>query len=662
MENKSIIETILLNLLKKGEITFDNKEKITDKDEQIKLEIIKLICYKDGKLSVSNLCNNNYGCAIWDSAKSFLQRLLIFKLNDNFESYEPDYYDQIKQIKMFQIYVNLTKKELLPFFLMIGFFSYINLRRNNLLEINNFQKIVYFQEMNIRYLNIKKFILPQIILQYSNLLLPLEKKKVINNEDIEALKNIFNSYSIFNQLYGKGNLYFLVDSIFSGINNFKSIYLDNVNESNLVNQLIETLFDSIYEFIKTCFYDEHDIKNLIKKLYKIIEEYAGFSNQINYILFVDLYCNKFKEDNIDKELFIVCLFFKGLNINNFKETFKKLNFCYGGEHYRNIEKYYNQIKGTNYSEKIIGSSDNKNKALFETKKKNFKYENKIADLSPKQASNISEQNFEKEMNPPIINEISIKKNDKIGYEKNKENLKAKEVDTNKTEANNNELKCLFESQNEKRDDVKEEKNKKSERKIFELEKMFMEIRKKLGESLKKNKELENKFDESEKRKKELEDKFDESEKRKKELENKFDESEKRKKELENKFDESEKENKELEKKLNSKIIESEKKFNSSEKQFNKKLKEIKKKINETESKLKESENKLLYKIKIQNKEINKLKSELKVIKFRDISKIIINDYIDKYSNKLKRDINKKTKVYSIAELLQGKEKNFLPIL
>ena len=57
-------------------------------------------------------------------------------------------------------------------------------------------------------------------------------------------------------------------------------------------------------------------------------------------------------------------------------------------------------------------------------------------------------------------------------------------------------------------------------------------------------------------------------------------------------------------------------------------------------------------------ELYKLKKEIKQINYRDVSKLIINDYIQKYEkdiNKNKDLINKKQKAFYICKLLIGKE-------
>ena len=55
------------------------------------------------------------------------------------------------------------------------------------------------------------------------------------------------------------------------------------------------------------------------------------------------------------------------------------------------------------------------------------------------------------------------------------------------------------------------------------------------------------------------------------------------------------------------------------------------------------------------KELSELKKEMKRINYRDISKIIINNYISKNKKKLQPLNNKKEKADYILTLLDGKE-------
>ena len=65
--------------------------------------------------------------------------------------------------------------------------------------------------------------------------------------------------------------------------------------------------------------------------------------------------------------------------------------------------------------------------------------------------------------------------------------------------------------------------------------------------------------------------------------------------------------------------------------------------------------------KLQNiqDELSELKKEMKIINFKDISKIIINNYITKYKTELTSLYNKKEKAYHLLSFLKGKEKDYL---
>ena len=97
------------------------------------------------------------------------------------------------------------------------------------------------------------------------------------------------------------------------------------------------------------------------------------------------------------------------------------------------------------------------------------------------------------------------------------------------------------------------------------------------------------------------------------------------------------------------------------------INELKNKINE-QNKINENINKELEKfkksnVKMENKLLNvknelfELKKDMKRINYRDISKIIINEYISRYKTQLPKSLNdKKEKAYYVLKLLEEKEK------
>ena len=612
-KKQNYIEKVINELLDKNEIPFDDAKEQLDIDEQMKMQILKLICYNNKKLSIKNLYLSNYPDILKNSAILFLQKLA--KLKGFYITYDPENYEQIKKNKLFQIFLSLTKKELLPLFLMIGFYSYINLRKNNIDKIIQFQSNDYFEKYNNLYINIKNRSLPQIINLYikkiqGELEFADDDDKENPKLTKEEFKIVFNSYISYHELYIKGDLFSLIDSLFSSVTpNFNSVLLRKGNEYITINSLIETLLEQIYESIKSGFYDDNEIRYLIDTLYDSFKEYLGYSNQINYIKFVDIYCTKFRKEKTDPKLYLICSFFRGLNPLVFEDVFKNIDFCLGKDHFNNIEKYYKQMKTESDSDKIIESCEEINN--LNSIKENISYES-----SDEKKSESPENEIKK------IGEL-IYLDEKQNTEIVKKPIDSDETSTNeecklKNDKNDISFKSNNDENNEYIENINNEANELNSENLFEtiqfLKNKIIKIEKQLKES-------DNKYKESQKQYKESQKKYKESQK-------KYKESQKQYKEYQNKYEVSQK-----------KYEESQKNYEVSQKNYE------------------ESKKLFINKIKKQNKEIEELKSEMKSIKFRDVSKLIINKYVNKYSKVLPQSYNnKKDQVYGIAELLKGKEK------
>ena len=602
MEQKvKYIDNLINELLQKKEISF-NEKKILDKDDQMKLEIIKLICHKTGKLCIENKNISHYSEKLEDAVVIFLQKLRSLKLKNIFTIYEPEFYSDIKNLKIFQIYLSLTKKELIPFFLMVGFYSYINLQKNNIKEINEIQSNDYFEEMTNIYINVKNIAFPQIIHHYRKYILDTLKFPQEEEEDEdkkfseEEYKWTFNGFLIYNELYIKGELFDLVNSIFSAITeNGNSLYLEEGKEYSIVNSLIDCLLNNIYETIQSGFYEEFEIQDLIKKLYKNIQEYLGFSIEFNYISFVDAYCKEFKKEKANDKLFLVCTFFRGLNANNFTETFKGLNFSEGKNHYKNIDKLYEQIKlkNKNVPEKKSETCNVKIKDNNERENANNKTSKLDSELSEIKC------HVGKKDETSMISNNETKGSEKYGtdeiHDENIEGINNIIIKKENSDKNN-----ISANQDDKFKKTNNEDNKnkiKNKQDIVSCKEMDIKaLSEKISRLESENSNLKKKFKNSEKN-------------------------------WEIKFKESQKNVKELEKNFNN----------------------FKLQASSTNSMM-------INKIKNQNEEIVELKKEMKLIKFRDINKVIINNYISKYSKEVSSIYNKKDKAYSISKLLKGKEK------
>ena len=223
-------------------------------------------------------------------------------------------------------------------------------------------------------------------------------------------------------MYGKGCLFFLMDSIFSSITtNLNSIYLIKGNEYRTVNSLITCLFESIYESTKMGYYDDNDINRLIETLYDIIKEYVAYSSEINYILFVKAYCDKFKNKENNEKMYLICQFFKGLNPLNFESTFKEIDYIYGKDHFDNIEIYYNQINKKINADEISSSSEEINETANNINNEtSFKFNDDIK----KKDSKFKEESFD-------LNTISENQSEEKIKEKDNEN--SNEASTNEDE-------------------------------------------------------------------------------------------------------------------------------------------------------------------------------------------------------------------------------------
>ena len=677
-QKTNFVEEIINKLFKEKEIQFNEKIKLKDIDEEMKMQIVKFICYKDGKLSIKNLYE--YQNVLKDSGIKFLEKLANSKLKlcEIITSYEPENYLEIKNNKLFKIYLNLTKKELIPFFMMMGLYSYINLRKNNLKEVKEMESNQYFEKAKNKYINLKNLFLSHIIKKYSRYSEVFIEEEEEEFEDKETFNNIsykyfFESYACFNEMFGKGDLFYLVDSIFTAITeNINTIYLAKGNDFENINSLCDALFDNIYESINLCYYNDNDIDILIKTLYDTIKEYKEYTFDINYIIFVEAYCNKFKEVQLNEKLYMVCSFFKGLNPLNFENTFKEINYCHGKDHFNNIDKYYRQIYPKSDKDEMSESSEEI------TNNSNKKKEDSLGHLDDikekKSLKNISYINY----NTIGQSDINTSKEDSINKD-NKGNNDKQEYNIIKEDDNeNNKIGSIIEdnkvnNKSQEKNVIKEDDNENN--KVGSTNKDNNSNNEKNGQKIKSNKaydetrvnqKIESKsnndgetnikdisylFEKIKKLVSEIE-YFKES---KKESEQKFIEYDKKLKESNKECEKLKESYKECEKKL----LEHDKKLKESlksKKACEKKIKKTEKEVNNLKDCI--STQKKEYNISIQKlkKEIFELKSEMKTIKFRDISKMIINNYISKYLNLIKEINNKKDKAYKIADFLNGNEK------
>ena len=463
--NTNSIKNIINELISKKVIPFNFKEDKYTEEQKMKLDIVKFMCYKDKKLSIVGLFDNKYAKELINSALSFLQKLVCFSLENMISSYEPEDYSILKKSSLFKFYLKSTKKELVSFFLFLGFYSYLNKRMNNIKEIIQFQSNNYFDKSINLYVNLKNLSLPQIINHYRKYCLLGQNKKLDLDEDKEGLNPeefdlILCSYSFYKDIYLKNDTYFLIDSFITSITNKKiSIYLKDGNDYEIVNNLIDCLIDKIYDTFKLGYFEDNEVSLLINNLYDTILEYMEYSIDFNYIKFVHSYCNELNDDKNNIKLVTICKFFQGLNPDNFIDTFNKIKIPKGECYYANIEKYYSQIHGKNDTEKkninnsflaneIFLNNDNKNILCDNDEKIPIKNRKKI---NNKNAFENVQVNDENNKIKNIINEQTRendehKKDDIIDINDNKEFDKRVNMEKNEIKNNDdtNEKNNMFE--------------------------------------------------------------------------------------------------------------------------------------------------------------------------------------------------------------------------
>ena len=633
-QNNTQVDNIITQLLSKREATFKYTKYIDDSDvdNNMKIEIIKTLCLTEDKLSIKNIFKSNYSDIIIDSVVAFLKSLQNLSLKGMINSYEPED-ERIKENRLFKSYLKFTKRELLPFFLMLGFYSYVNLKKNNIQKIKEFQSNIFFTEINIKYIQSKIKLLPNILDYYCDIILN-EKNEERQSSSIskEELKYLFNNYSFYNDTYNKGDIFELISNIFKAITkNLNSLYLREGKDYDCVNELIISLLDILIRNLweKTNY---NNIDDIIDSIFDLMAKFKEIYHDANYANFVMKYCKKFnynKKD--DAKLYTICLFFCGLNPSNFEETFKEIKIFYGNNYYKNIEKYYSQInvenennktQAYNYDKKIGETDDFEIKSnefsdnLKKMKLNNGKYEQK----------DIKKENNELCKDNDISKSIQETQKENI----NKEFLKAE----NKTN-NENEESIDIEKKNgikfENENCIKNESKKSIQTKVETA-------------IINKNEDYFIKKDEEDKRK--LNVNFDYSQKINQE-------------EIYEKMVQLQLELKETKDNLKR----NQEGFDKYKRTIQEEFENLKKRAKKELEKGKKENDALKSQIFTLNKELSKVKDDLSRIKLRDISKIIINKYINKNKNKLilleyVNFMTKKDKSYEILKILKGKEQYY----
>ena len=649
------VDTIISELISKKEIPFEYDKSKENEDNNMKIEIVKFACLNNDKLSIKNLFNNNYPEIIINSFLSFLKSLQNLSIKGLINSYEPEDY-RIQEINYFQFYIKFTNKELLPFFLMLGFYSYVNLRKNNIKQIKQFQSNTFFDELNSKYIKCQNKLLPNIIDSYCDIILGEKKEEgQIHEISKDELIYLFNQYSFYNKVYNKGDIFELVNSIFYSITeNLSSLYLTNGKDYGAVNELIITLLDIIEENLseKETY---NNIDDLIISLSNIMAEFGKIYSGANYANFVMKYSDEFKNNLNDEKLEKICLFFKGLNPSYFEQTFKKITNFYCKDYYSNIEKYYVKL---NFDKKEE-SKDNC-EIPYGKIKENDDTEEKTTEFSDNSIYN--NDHFGKKFEEDRIEKLKIEKIEKERNYINKieHELKDEQITTNNIDNNNNNKNVSDNCPNEKKENI---------HKKLEIGKCIEESQKLVKKGDEKAEEKKQNVNEGEiKQEKEIKAKEEEiiTNEEFKEKKNLSANNEiitfPNNKDIYIIIKEMQEQLNVLQKELNENKKETDKYKKKSEENF-KKYKKSQEDFEKYKNESKIESDELKKKLFSFNKELQKVKDELICIKMRDISKVIINKYIHKFrddfmENDNKKYLSKKEKSYIILEKLQGKEKYY----
>lgn len=563
---ENILNQVIFQVLQFSKIKVP-KLNLLKEENIIKLKLLNMMCKTNDKTDEIQIININ------DINNQKELQILIYKFIGHFTKYSikelitsvdtiSNYYFTLKKVDIFRAYLKNRKKKTIPFFTMIGFIAYINLKKDISENIEKFMKNKYIKKLVDEYIEIKKGWLWRIIYLYINLVLhgyEDDDSKIIyedmNNLTIDDLKNMVEQYMCYNDLFDEGEIVNFVNCLYSSFTNeLIPIYLTQGFDKDLVNRLIKFVLKQISEKLTNKNYcNKKQINELYDCIAERIREFCDMSLNDNYPKFILKYCQYFNQGNKK----IVLSFLSGLNPNNFKNTFSKINFKEIGndDYYNNIKKYIDSI------------SPKKNQKL--EKKNNKIKQNKI---------NLNKEKYEN-VNDKRINKENIYNN---GDNNGDEELK----NENNNSYNNIEKEKSISKEGKENELINRENDSKINDDIYSIKNNMI------------NDELKEDYNKLKKRYDELKENYAE---------------------LKQKYNNSQNEIKKLSF-VNNKIM------------------------NEmVSSRLKA------------NQIISDLKRELRNINYRDISKVIINTYLDKYYDKLVHLLNKKDKVYHILKLLNGNE-------
>ena len=446
------LREIIESLFKREKIKYNNIN-CENEDVKIKFEFLKLICGVNDEndyFQIDNIINfTPINCLIQQKALTFLSNIATYSIEElilRYDTISLSFYE-LKREERFTEYLKNKKFRAIPFFVMLGFISYLNLKKDQSAEIIKLSKKDYIKEIIDKYIDEKRKSLFNIILYYNKTVLHLYDEetstKIGKNNDllILELKESLQRYICFNELYDQGEIVNFVNCLYNAITNeAKSIYLQQGNELEIINNVIKLIFDEILEdFSYKYYYEKSHLNRLYDLIADIINNSSVESMEENYAKFIVKYCRFYKQGNKN----IVFSFINGLNPKNFTDTFKCLKLeNNNNDYYKNIENLICLISSGKNNKKNLSLQSNNLNNNQEIISDNNK--NEIISLNDNNSQENNNDELHGSYNKNIENNEIINNDDKISME-NELSLINNVSDTNQQEnENNNQLKKEFE--------------------------------------------------------------------------------------------------------------------------------------------------------------------------------------------------------------------------
>ena len=170
-QEKEELNKIIESLIHKG-ISPQPKLKFSDEDIENKYEILKIICGVSSEkddLNIQNIFNiKPINSPVQQKIMTFIYNMEFYSINEMIQKYDSlsISYFQLKDENDFINFLKVKKFRMIPFFTMLGFASYMNLKRDTSDEVSKLAKSRYMKDMISHYIIEKRKSLASVILYY----------------------------------------------------------------------------------------------------------------------------------------------------------------------------------------------------------------------------------------------------------------------------------------------------------------------------------------------------------------------------------------------------------------------------------------------------------------------------------------------------------------